>query len=281
MIRKIAILFCIVMTLCSTFTLSGCYADHIICYTNAFFAPFEYYDGIEIVGVDIDIMRMVAKRLGKSITFENKEFGTLINYVESGKLCDCSAAGFTITEERLEKVNFSIPYYTSVQYVVAHKNTFAPLYNAEDNLCIMWEQLKGKRIGVQLDTTGNIYVEGEINGWEDDSDGILQGSGASCMEYDEALLAYSALKAGRIDALVIDRLPSGYLINNDSDEYVAYPLYYDENTATEEEYGIAVNKKNSLLLETINEVLSELMMPVNDKGENGIDLLVNAHYGVK
>lgn len=278
--KGIITILCIVLILMTALSFSGCYADHIICYTNAFFAPFEYYDGIEIVGVDIDIMRMVAKRLGKQITFENKEFGTLINYVESGKLCDCSAAGFTITEERLEKVNFSIPYYTSTQYVVARKNRVQTFTNLDGEDCVLWEKLRDMKIGVQLDTTGHIYVEGEISGWDGEAKGILQGSDAECVEYDEAQLAFSALKVGQIDLLVVDHLPASYLTKNAGDEYIAYPLYYDETTATVEEYGIAVNKNNTVLLETINQVLTELMSQVNEHGENGIDLLVKSHYGI-
>ena len=95
--------------------------DTIVCYTNAFFAPFEYYggaSGTEIVGVDIDIMNKVGEKLGKKVVYENKDFATLIDYVQEGKLCDCAAAGFTITDSRKEKVNFSVEYYTSVQYVI-------------------------------------------------------------------------------------------------------------------------------------------------------------------
>ena len=100
--------------------------DTIVCYTNAFFAPFEYYggaSGTEIVGVDIDIMNKVGEKLGKKVVYENKDFATLIDYVQEGKLCDCAAAGFTITDSRKEKVNFSVEYYTSVQYVIVKKGT--------------------------------------------------------------------------------------------------------------------------------------------------------------
>lgn len=260
--------------------------DTIVCYTNAFFAPFEYYGGAsvtEIVGVDIDIMNKVGEKLGKKVVYENKDFATLIDYVQEGKLCDCAAAGFTITDSRKEKVNFSVEYYTSVQYVIVKKGTFTTNTTSDGKQCLFWSQLAGKKIGVQLDTTGNIYVAGEISGWDAENptaeDGQLVGTGAECVALDDAQLAFANLKSGKIDCVVVDELPAKYLIKNSSD-YEAYPLYYDADTATEEKYGIAVNKNNTQLLEAINSVLNELLSTVNEAGENGIEQLVKKHFGI-
>lgn len=260
--------------------------DTIVCYTNAFFAPFEYYggaSGTEIVGVDIDIMNKVGEKLGKKVVYENKDFATLIDYVQEGKLCDCAAAGFTITDSRKEKVNFSVEYYTSVQYVIVKKGTLTPNKTSDGKQCLFWSQLAGKKIGVQLDTTGNIYVAGEISGWDAENptkeDGQLVGTGAECVALDDAQLAFANLKSGKIDCVVVDELPAKYLIKNSSD-YEAYPLYYDADTATEEKYGIAVNKNNTQLLEAINSVLNELLSTVNEAGENGIEQLVKKHFGI-
>ena len=260
--------------------------DTIVCYTNAFFAPFEYYggaSGTEIVGVDIDIMNKVGEKLGKKVVYENKDFATLIDYVQEGKLCDCAAAGFTITDSRKEKVNFSVEYYTSVQYVIVKKGTLTTNTTSDGKQCLFWSQLAGKKIGVQLDTTGNIYVAGEISGWDAENptaeDGQLVGTGAECVALDDAQLAFANLKSGKIDCVVVDELPAKYLIKNNSD-YEAYPLYYDADTATEEKYGIAVNKNNTQLLEAINSVLNELLSTVNEAGENGIEQLVKKHFGI-
>lgn len=260
--------------------------DTIVCYTNAFFAPFEYYggaSGTEIVGVDIDIMNKVGEKLGKKVVYENKDFATLIDYVQEGKLCDCAAAGFTITDSRKEKVNFSVEYYTSVQYVIVKKGTLTPNKTSDGKQCLFWSQLAGKKIGVQLDTTGNIYVAGEISGWDAENptkeDGQLVGTGAECVALDDAQLAFENLKSGKIDCVVVDELPAKYLIKNSSD-YEAYPLYYNKDKATEEKYGIAVNKNNTQLLEAINSVLNELLSTVNEAGENGIEQLVKKHFGI-
>ena len=260
--------------------------DTIVCYTNAFFAPFEYYggaSGTEIVGVDIDIMNKVGEKLGKKVVYENKDFATLIDYVQEGKLCDCAAAGFTITDSRKEKVNFSVEYYTSVQYVIVKKGTLTTNTTSDGKQCLFWSQLAGKKIGVQLDTTGTIYVAGEISGWDAENptaeDGQLVGTGAECVALDDAQLAFANLKSGKIDCVVVDELPAKYLIKNSYD-YEAYPLYYDKDTATEEKYGIAVNKNNTQLLEAINSVLNELLSTVNEAGENGIEQLVKKHFGI-
>lgn len=260
--------------------------DTIVCYTNAFFAPFEYYggaSGTEIVGVDIDIMNKVGEKLGKKVVYENKDFATLIDYVQEGKLCDCAAAGFTITDSRKEKVNFSVEYYTSVQYVIVKKGTLTTNTTSDGKQCLFWSQLAGKKIGVQLDTTGNIYVAGEISGWDAENptaeDGQLVGTGAECVALDDAQLAFANLKSGKIDCVVVDELPAKYLIKNSSD-YEAYPLYYNKDKATEEKYGIAVNKNNTQLLEAINSVLNELLSTVNEAGENGIEQLVKKHFGI-
>ena len=231
-------------------------------------------------------MNKVGEKLGKKVVYENKDFATLIDYVQEGKLCDCAAAGFTITDSRKEKVNFSVEYYTSVQYVIVKKGTLTPNTTSESDgskQCLFWSQLAGKKIGVQLDTTGNIYVAGEISGWDAENptaeDGQLVGTGAECVALDDAQLAFANLKSGKIDCVVVDELPAKYLIKNSSD-YDAYPLYYDKDTATEEKYGIAVNKNNTQLLEAINSVLNELLSTVNEAGENGIEQLVKKHFGI-
>ena len=281
--KIISLILVLTMAICGCFALTACNNNEqgeIVVFTNAFFAPFEYYDGTEIAGVDVDIMNLVGQSLGKTVVYENKDFGTLINYVQEGTLCDCAAAGFTITSERMEKVNFSVTYYTSVQYVIIAKDSMTTNTANDDETCFYWSQLGGKKIGVQLDTTGNIYVQGEIDGWEEGVDGELTGTNAECTAYDDAQLAYEALKAGQIDCIVVDELPSKYLIKNDAATYEAYALYYDADTATLEEYGIAVNKNQTELLTAINAVLNTLLADVDENGKNGVEQLVMAHFGL-
>ena len=107
--------------------MAGCGSkDTIIVQTNAYFAPFEYYDGTEIVGVDVDIMNLVGEKLGKKVEFQNVTFSVIIDNVSEGKICDVGAAGITVTDSRKEKVDFSNTYFTSVQYVIYKAGTMTP-----------------------------------------------------------------------------------------------------------------------------------------------------------
>ncbi|MBQ4628094.1 MAG: transporter substrate-binding domain-containing protein, partial [Clostridia bacterium] len=147
--KTISILLLIAMAISMVFAMTACgdSAEKIIVQTNAFFAPFEYYDGTEITGVDVEVMNMVGEKMGKEIEFVNVEFAAIIDNVAAGKVCDCGAAGITITDARKEKVDFSVPYYTSVQYVIwAEGDDSIVTVNDE---YVLWDALAGKKIGVQ------------------------------------------------------------------------------------------------------------------------------------
>lgn len=258
----LAMLMCVA---CVGFT--ACGNDAIYVDTNAFFAPFEYYKGSEIVGVDVDIMNKVGKKLDKKVVFENTDFDVIIDNVSSGKKYDCGAAGITITEARSEKVAFSNPYYTSVQYVIVKATDSIVTKSATDGTtCVFWSDLMNKKIGVQRDTTGHIYASDEIE------KGELKETKGSVTPYDNAQLAVDAIGANQIDIVIVDKLPAEYICNSNSG-YVCYALYYDVDTATEEQYAICVTKGNTELLNAINEVLTEL-------GSDGINALVSQHLGL-
>ena len=251
-------------------------------YTNAYFAPFEYYDGTDIVGVDVDIMNQVGEKLDREVTYTNVEFGTIIDTVSSGKLADVGAAGITITPARQEQVDFSDPYFTSVQYVVYPAGTMTPDGTDGDVNYILWDSLAGKKIGVQTDTTGDIYVDGEINATEEDEDygydGVLYGTDASETRYDSAQLAVDAVGAGQVDVVVVDYLPASFIVEK-NEGYECAALYYaggegEDPYPTEEQYAICVTKGQDELLAAINDVLAEL-------GEDGINELVMKHMGLE
>ncbi len=269
------------MLVLGCFMLSGCGAkDTIIVQTNPFFAPFEYMEGEKIVGVDVEIMNMVGEKLGKDVRFDNVSFNVIIDNVKAGKVCDAGAAGITVTDARKEKVDFSDTYYTSVQYVIYKKGTMEIDGNDNGTEYILWNSLAGKKIGVQLDTTGHIYVDGEINATADNDygyDGAIYGTGAAVEAYSSAQVAASAMEANSIDVVVIDELPASFIVNN-SDKFACAPLYYkggegEADTPTVESYAICVTKGNTELLAAINEVLAEL-------GEDGVEALVKKHMGI-
>jgi len=280
--KIISLALAVLMLCCATVGFASCAKEEkIIVHTNAFFAPFEYYEGTEIVGVDVEIMNKVGEKLGKKIEFVNVEFSAIIDNVKDGVVCDAGAAGITITDVRKEKVDFSTPYYTSVQYVIfkADDATIATKTGANGEY-IVWEALAGKKLGTQTDTTGWIYTDGEINAKADNDygyDGVLYGTNTELKTYDNAQLAADAIGANMIDAVIIDELPAQFIVSKNS-QYKCVPLYYSgatdaEDAPVEEQYAICVTKGNTALLDAINAVLDEMM-------KNGeIEKLVMQHMG--
>lgn len=290
--KFLAIALSTLMLVSCVVCLTSCFGENngkqeIIVHTNAFFAPFEYFKGTEIQGVDVEIMNMVGEKLDADIKFENTEFSAIIDNVQKGIVCDAGAAGITITEERKEKVDFSIPYYTSIQYVIfAANDSSIATKTVGDKEYIVWEALAGKTIGVQTDTTGYLYTDSEINATVSNDDygydGVLYGTNTKCNTYDTAQLAADAI-GNMTDVVVIDQLPAQYIVSKNS-SLKCLPLYYSgdtdaEDAPVEEQYAICVTKGNKELLDAINEVLEELMVK-DSNGQNEIDKLVMKHMGL-
>lgn len=244
--KTIAILLIMILVISS---LAGCGSDAasegngdesntIIMYTNAEFAPFEYFEGENIVGVDVDIANEIAKDLGKELLVEHIDFDGIVPSIKSGK-ADFGAAGMTITEERQEDVDFSIGYVESIQNII-YKN---------DAVFTEMEELEGKKIGVQLGTTGDLKMSDAI----DLEDGELYGTGAVVNRYASVIEAAQDLLAGRLDVVVGDQLPAEQIVNNNSE------LGTVEFGDISESYGIAVQKGNKELLDAINATLTRLL----------------------
>ena len=278
--KIISLILALALLTCGAFTLTSCGDDKIYVQTNAFFAPFEYYDGSKIVGVDVEIMELVGKELGKEVVWTDGDFGIIIDLVSEGKTADCGAAGITVTPEREDKVDFSDTYFTSIQYVVLDKNTNITVKtDAQGNDYVVWESLSGMHVATQTDTTGWIYADGEI----DTEGGVLYGTeGTTHTAMESANVAAEALGT-TIDAIIVDQLPAQYLTNNNS-SFKCYPLYYtgEDGKADEpviEKYAIAVTKGNDKLLDAINKVLAELLGK-DENGESQIDKMVMSHMGM-
>ena len=294
--KIITLILALTMLFGATLTLSSCNLGgndgnggangDIYVQTNAYFAPFEYYDGTDIVGVDVEIMEKVGKKLNKNIVWQDGDFGIIIDTVKEGKTADCGAAGLTITDARKEKVDFSNPYYTSIQYVILPANSDVATKTVEGVTYIVWEALAGKTIATQTDTTGWIYTDGEINATEDNDygyAGVLYGTNTKHEPMDSANVAADALGI-TIDAIIVDELPAQYIVANSTKGFKCYPLYYsgDEGEAdspVEEQYAIAVTKGNTELLNAINEVLAELLVE-DANGQTQIEKMVMAHMGM-
>ena len=246
--------------------------DYII-ETNAFFAPFEYYDNRDIKGVDVDIINKVAEHMDKTIELKNVEFDVIIDNVSDGVIADAGAAGLTITDSRLKKVDFSIPYYTSVQYVIYNKDR-APTITGDH---IIWESLAGKTLGSQTGCTGYLFMSDEVE------TGVLEGTNTIVKGFDSHQLAADAIGAHIIDYAIADELPAKFIIEKNP-TLAALPLYYSgtdgmPDEPAEESYAIAVNKKRPELLSAINEVLTDMLKPGED-GYTEIDKLILKHMGL-
>lgn len=247
-------------------------ADYVV-ETNAFFAPFEFYENRKIVGVDVEIVNRVAEKMNKKIQIKNVEFDVIIDNVEAGRIADAGAAGLTITPAREEKVNFTIPYYTSVQYVIFNRDT--PPSMRDDH--VVWEALMGAKLGSQIGSTGYIFIDDEIK------NGVLSGTGTTLKEVDSHQLAVDAIGAHILDYAIADELAAKFIVNKNP-ELGALPLYYSgptraEDYPVEESYAIAVNKERTELLEVFNEVLAE-MLTEDANGKTEIDKLVLKYMGL-
>lgn len=246
-------------------------SNKLIVYTEAGFAPFEYIQDGNIVGVDVDIMNLVGEKLGKKVVFENVGFDTIVDSVSEGKLCNVGAAGISVTEERAEKVDFSTEYYTANLYVIYKTTTEGDYVSmTTDNLNgVYWDSLKGKKIAVQNGTTADLFLGDEIA-----EGGAAEG--AKKVGFDALASAVADIGLNS-DVLIIDELPAKKLIESKSDLACA-PLYYkgsegENDEAAVDSYVICVTKGQTEILNAINEVLAEL-------GKEGIQALVNKHLGL-
>ena len=195
--------------------------------TNAEFPPYEYYEGQEIVGIDAEIAAVIAEKLGCELKIEDMAFDSIIAAVTSGK-ADFGLAAMTVTEDRLESVNFSDTYATATQVVIV----------TEDSAITGVADLDGKKIGVQLGTTGDIYAE-------DIADATIE-------RYNKGFEAVQALTQGKIDAVIIDNEPAKVFVAENEGTKIL-----EEDFAVEE-YAAAIAKENTELLEKVNTALAEL-----------------------
>lgn len=197
--------------------------------TNAEFPPYEYHDGDAIVGIDAEIAKAIADELGMELEIEDIAFDSIIPEIVSGK-ADMGLAGMTVTEDRMQSVDFSDTYAKASQKIIV----------TEDSEIASPDYLKGVIVGVQLGTTGDIYV----------SD--LEADGTTVERYSKGFEAVQALSQGKIDAVVIDGEPAKTFVAETEG------LKILEESFTDEEYAIAVKKGNTELLEKINGALKTL-----------------------
>lgn len=250
--KKILALVMAVIVVAGIFVLAGCGKDEgtdnkLILATSADFPPYEYMDGSEYAGIDIEIAGLIAEKLGLELQVENMNFNSIIDAVQAGK-ADIGMAGLTVNEDRLQSVNFTDSYATGVQAIVVPENS--PIKTVDD----IYAEGAAYKFGVQLSTTGDIYISTEIN-----DDKTLNGT---VEQYTTGAEAIAALVAGKIDCVVIDNEPAKSFVAANKGLKVLDTEY------AVEDYAICLAKDNTELLEDVNKALAEL------KADGTIDKII-------
>ncbi|MCC8139907.1 MAG: ABC transporter substrate-binding protein [Lachnospiraceae bacterium] len=198
--------------------------------TNAAFPPYEYYDGDVVVGIDAEIAEALAEKLGLTLEIVDMDFSSIITSVQSGKI-DVGIAGMTVTEDRLENVNFTDSYATGVQVIIVPEGSEITSVDDLSNEDLL--------IGVQEGTTGHIYCSDDYG-----EDRVIA--------YTNGATAVQALLQGKVDCVVIDQQPALSFVEANEGLAILDTEYVIE------EYAIAVSKDNEALLDALNAALAEL-----------------------
>lgn len=221
--------------------------EELVMATNAAFPPYEYVEGGKIVGIDAEVAEAIADKLGMTLKIEDTDFGAIINGVQTGKY-DMGMAGMTVTEDRLKDVDFSTTYAKGVQVVIVKEDceyaSYEDFYTGFDDEGNPVGVKDGITIGVQQDTTGDIYASDEPAKFGFTSDNVIR--------YKTGADAVQALLTDKVTCVIIDNEPAKEFVK------VNEGLKIMEATYTDEDYAICVQKGNDELLNKINDALKEL-----------------------
>ena len=211
-------------------------SDVLTMATNAYFPPYEYYEGEEIVGIDAEVAQAIADKLGMELKIVDIEFDSIIAGVQTGKY-DMGMAGMTVTDERKESVDFSDSYATGIQSVIVPEDS--PITSVDDILA----EGATYKVGVQLSTTGDIYITGDLG----------DAAAERVTEFQTGNDAVAALSSGKVDAVIIDNEPAK--------SYVAATsgLKILETEYVTEDYAICFSNENTELRDKVNGALKELI----------------------
>lgn len=220
--------------------------------TNAEFPPYEYVEGEDVVGIDVDIAQAIADKLGMELKVDNMNFDSIIPAITSGKDA-IGAAGMTVTDERKKNVDFTDSYATGVQVVIVREDS--KITDVKD----LTTKGADNTIGVQLGTTGDIYCTSDI---QDKGFGKVQ-------QFNKSADAVQALVSGKIDCVVIDNQPAKEFVKANKGLKILDTEYVTED------YAIAVAKDNTELKDKINGALNEL------KAEGTIQKILDKYIKAK
>lgn len=221
------------------FSLAACSGDKdsdkatLTMATNAYFPPYEYYDGENVVGIDVEIAQAIADKLDMQLKVVDIEFDSIVSGVATGKY-DMGMAGMTVTEDRLESVDFTDSYATGRQVIIVADGS--PIASPDD----LFADGATYTVGVQLGTTGDIYTSEDLG-----SDRVKQ--------FNSGNEAVEALKSGKVDCVVIDNEPAKCYVEANEGLKILPTEYVTED------YSICIAKDNTELKDKINTALNELM----------------------
>ena len=259
------------ITLCCGF--ASCNKDDnvLVMATNAAFPPYEYVEGGKFVGIDVEIAQAIADKLGMELQIEDVEFGSIIGGVVEGKY-DMGMAGMTVTEERKQSVNFSNTYATGIQVIIVKDGSSITSlddifeFNADgDPVALKDANIK---VGVQQDTTGDIYSSSDISGWgfcDVEEDGTVTTD--RVVRYKTGADAVEALKTDKVNMVIIDNEPAKSFVAANEGIHILE----GDNEYAVEDYAICIAKENTELLDKINKALDEL------KKDGTIDKIVSKY----
>ena len=272
--KLIAVLMALCMLVSAVCLFASCDKkdeNTLVMATNAAFPPYEYKDGDKIVGIDAEIAAAIADKLGMKLEIVDVDFGAVLTGVAEGKY-DMGMAGITVTDKRKESMDFSNTYATGIQVIIVNDGstiaTLDDLWNFDENGDPVSLKNPDIKIGVQQDTTGDIYSSSAISGWgfndlnEDESiktDRVVR--------YKTGAEAVAALKSGKVDCVIIDNEPAKSFVAANEGIHILE----GDNEYAVEDYAICVDKGNTALLEKINKALDEL------KADGTIDGIINKY----
>lgn len=186
-------------------------ANELVVATNIDFAPFEYYNGNKIAGIDIEIAHLIATEMGKTLVVEHMDFDAVVTSVQTKEIYDIGMAALTISADRAEMVNFTKPYFDTTQVVVvkADDTTF-DAYSDKDAMLQKLAFLSGAaaKCGGQTGTTGQQFVKGnEALGFDGFKNLDFNG-------YDSPALAVQSMLDGNISFIIVDKAVAQTLLKN-------------------------------------------------------------------
>lgn len=219
--------------------------------TDAAYAPFESQNEKgEIVGFDIEVVSAVAQKAGVEVKFVNTPWEGIFNTLQQGDR-DFLVSAITITDERKQTMDFTSPYFDAQQLIAVKKNSKVSKF----------DDLKKLKVGVQTGTTGDEVVT------------KLQGKNSTNVKrFESTPLALKELESGGVDAVVAD---NGVVINYVNNNTAAGFKTVSDKNFVPEQYGLAVKKGNTELLEKLNKGLADI------KADGTYDQIYAKYFGAK